>query len=299
MKRSIALTALTTLFVTTGTGLAQEAVTIKLRERGNGDAAVVKRSENVVTKMTVTDGAGQVVLDNRELKTEIAEYTETILKREPGKLPTKLTRAYTKAQSGKDKKLDDLALAGKTVVIEKKGDKYGFTYKDGGELDGSALAALKKDFGKKTDSSAEIEKLVLPKSAVKPGESWKIDMAKIVAEIAKDGGMDLDTAKATGKGTLVKAYKKDGRQFGVMAFKMDVPIVSIGKGQGQLKFAAGAKITLDLTFDVCIDGTSETGEMKMTMKMGGNATFPSAPGATANMDVTVTVTQGQQEAAKK
>ena len=103
-------------------------------------------------------------------------------------------------------------------------------------------------------------------------------MPKIVAELAKQGDMELDGAKSTGEGTLVKAYKKDGRQFGAMKFKMEMPVVTIGKGKEELKFTAGAKIVIDLTLDGCIDGSADAGSMKMKMLMTGAAMVPQAPG---------------------
>jgi hypothetical protein len=124
-------------------------------------------------------------------------------------------------------------------------------------------------------------------------------MSKIVPELAKQGGMELDEARSTGKGMLVKAYKKDGRQFGEMKFKMEMPVLTIGKGKEQLKFMAGSKIALDLTIDVCIDGTADAGTMKMKMLMTGVAAVAAAPGATATLNVVVDAVQTQEEAAKK
>jgi hypothetical protein len=299
MKCSVAWAVLVGLFVWTNAGHAQQAITIKLKDRGEGESLLVKRNEKTTTKVKVTDGGGNVLVDQKEIKTDIQEYQETTLKREAGKNATKLVRAYGKVRAGKDEQLEDGALQSKTVVIEKKGDKYTFTYKDGASVEGEAEAALIKDFSKKSDSSSELEKLVLPAQPVKAGESWKIDMRKIVTELAKVGAMELDGAQATGKGTLVKAYKKDGRQFGEMKFKMDMPIVTIGQGKEQLKFAADARIGIVMTFDVCVDGTSEAGTLKMKMTMGGNATIPSAPGATATLDVVMDATQIHEDATKK
>ena len=124
-------------------------------------------------------------------------------------------------------------------------------------------------------------------------------MPLIVKEISKAGAMDLDGAKSTGQGTLVKAYKKDGRQFGEMKFQMEMPIRTIGDGKGQLKFSAGAKIVMEILFDVCIDGTSESGTMKMRMNMTGTAAFPQMPGATATLNVVMNGLQSGQEAPKK
>ena len=297
MKRCAALAILAGLFVGAGAGQAQ--VTIKLKERGEGEAALVKKNETTSSKVTVADGQGNVVLDQKEVKTEIVEYKETVFKRKPGKAVTKLQREYGKVQSGKDGALEDGALAGKTVLIEKVLDKFVFTYKDGEAVEGDAATALTKDFSKKSDSNAELEKLVLPTKAVKTGESWKIDMPKIVEELIKQGPMELDGAKSKGEGKLLKTYKKNGALYGEMLFKMVMPILTIGKGQQQLKFSDGAKIVMDMAFDVCIDGTSEAGTLKLKMLMVGTATVPAAPGTVATLNVSVDATQVQIDATKK
>jgi hypothetical protein len=297
MKRYSALLVVTALFVGAATLPAQEGITIKLKERGEGEAALIKKKETTNTKVKVTDGKGNVVVDRTETKTELQEYTETILKRQDGKLPTKLERAYSKAQTTQDDKTSDGPLHGKTVLIEKKGEKYTFTYKDGTEVTDKALEALARSFEKKSEESAEIEKMVLPKGPVKVGQSWKIDMPKIVAEFAKQGEMALDADKATGNGTLVKAYKKNGQQYGEMKFKMEMPVMSIGKGNQQLKFMAGAKIAMDLTLDGCIDGTADAGLMKMKMIITGTA--DGGAGALVMLNLNVDATQSQEETAKK
>ena len=299
MSRNAALAALAGLLVWTSAIQAQQAFTVKLKDSGEGDVAVVKKNDTTVTMVTVVDGAGQVLVDKSDTKTEEREFKDTILKQEAGKPVTKRLREYIKAQSGQDGKVEDGVLQGKTFIIEKKADQYLFTDKDGEAVAGAVKAALQKEFAKKGDADATMEKLVLPKEAVKAGESWKIEMPMIVKEISKEGGMVLDVAKSTGQGTLVRAYQKDGRQFGEMKFKMEMPIDTIGEGKGQLKFSSGAKIVMDINFDVCIDGTSATGVMKMKMNMAGTATFPLMPGPSATLTVVMNGTQSIQEATKK
>jgi hypothetical protein len=297
MKRYAALSVLAVLFVGVAAAPTQEAITIKLKELGEGEAALIKKKETITTKVKVSDGNGNLVVDKKEIKTEIQEYKETIHKRQAGKSATKLERVYSKAQLTQDDESSDAPLHGKTVFIEKKGEEYTFTYEGGGEVTGKALDALMKDFSKKREDSAELEKLVLPKGAVKVGQTWKIEMPKIVEDLSKQGAMEVDAAKSTGQGTLVKAYKKNGRQFGEMKFKMEMPVMKIGKGVEQLKFTAGAKIALDLTIDACIDGTADAGSMKMKMIMTGMADV--GGGATVMLDVLVDAAQTQEEAAKK
>lgn len=293
-------------FLSVGVGLGQtqdtqptKAFTIKLKERGEGESALVKRHEVLRSKVTVADGGGNVVLDQSETNHEVMEYSETLVKDGIGNAATEFLRSYTKAQTGKDEKLEDAGLQGKTIKIVKNGDGYSFTYKDGGKLEGRALEVLTKEFAKKSEENTNIERLILPQGPVKSGESWKLDMDKIITDLSTNAPLEVDATKAKGEGKLVKVYKKDARQFGVMTFKMDMPLKSIGKGQEQMKFGPDAKVALDITFDVCIDGTTETGTLTMKMLMIGNATIPNAPGTSASLNMTAEGTVTHQEITKK
>jgi len=286
VKHNIARAALVCILAGSA-AQAQDAVTIKTKTTSEGESVLISKNSTATSKIKITDGKGNVVVDLTTVEGEKADFKETILKREGAKTPTKLEREYTKAEKSKDANTIDLELAGKTVVIEKKGDKYDFAFKGGAAVTGQALFALGKEFAKKSDSAAEIEKLVLPKNAVKPGDSWKLEMGPIVKELAKggEGEVALDATGATGSGTLTKSYKKDGKLFGVMQFKLDVPVNTIGKGQGLMKFEAGAKLVMDLNLDVCIDGTAEGGAMKMKLVLAGNASLAGLPGGSAVLSV--------------
>jgi hypothetical protein len=298
MKRTQLILALAALFVVSAALQAQETYTIKLKERGEGETAVIKRKETTSTKVVVSVGGNQVV-DTREIKSEVKEFKEQYLKLDDKKIATKLQREYAKVELTKDNKKEEGALAGKTVIIEKKGNAYDFTYKNGDKVEGQAAAELAIEFGKKKQESAVLEKLMLPPGAVKVGDTWKIDVAKIAELFGKDEAVGLDVKKSVSEGKLIKAYKKDGRQFGVMKFKLDMPLDYIGKGKEQLKFTSGAKMIVDIDFDVCIDGGSENGVMTMKMNMKGMATLAALEGATAMMDVSVDGSQVIENAPKK
>jgi hypothetical protein len=282
------------LLMSTSVGQAQ--FTIKLKERGEGESAVIQQDKTSSTKVKVTDAAGNVLADKSGASRDVKEFKETILARQPGKQPTNLTRQYLKAQTVVDEKVTDGPLHGKTVNIVKKGKMYEFTYADGDKVEGAAAAALIEEFSKKSDAPGEIEKMVLPPTAVKAGESWKIDMAKIVAEFTKDGNLKLDADKATGQGTLVKAYKKGKTQFGELKWTMEMPLLATGQGKKQLTFKAGAKMVIELHLDACIDGTSEAGTLKMKMNLAGTGM---ASGNTVVMSASVDGTQVQHDGAKK
>ena len=277
MKRWIALPVWASLVLGAGTASAQDAVKIILKDRGEGDTVLVKKNETTTAKVKLVDAQGNVLVDKDENKIEKTEYKETILKREGKKLPTKIERDYLQGQIIKDGKAEDLPLQGKTVLIEKTGSVYGYSFKGGAELTGAAAAMLKKEFSRKTDADPEWEKLLLPKTAVKPGDSWKLELGPIVKEIFKGGDAAGDEAKAEGTGTLLKAYNKGRKQYGIMQFKLEVPLTSVGKAPQQMKFTTGAKMLIEVNMDVCIDGTSESGTMKVQMNMVGSATLPQLP----------------------
>lgn len=302
MKHNIVAAALVCILVEAAAGHAQEAVAIKIKTTGEGDSVLVSKNGKVTSKIKITDGQGNVIIDQSIVEAEKADFKETILQRDGTKTPTKLERAYAKAEKSKDDNTTDLELAGKTVVIEKTAGKYAFAFKGSDAVTGQALIALTKEFAKKTDNEAEIEKLVMPKNPVKPGESWKLDLAPIVKEIGKsgDGEIEMDAATATGTGTLTKYYKKeDGKLFGVMQFKLDIPVKTIGKGPGLMKFDGAAKMVLDLNLDVCIDGTAEAGTMKMKMVLAGNATLAGLPGGIAALSIVAEETVVNRDPAKK
>ena len=93
--------------------------------------------------------------------------------------------------------------------------------------------------------------------------------------------MDKDKLEATGK--LVKTYKKDGKQFGVIDLKVSAPITGLGE-KSPVKVKDGSMV-VTMAGDGCIDGTSAEGKSTMVMKFtveGG------VQGADLKVDATVT-----------
>jgi hypothetical protein len=70
-----------------------------------------------------------------------------------------------------------------------------------------------------------------------------------------------------------------------MKYQIEVLVKAAGQGQPQLKFPDGAKVLMDITLDACIDGTAETGTMRMKMSMSGVAAMPQLKGTTIKLDV--------------
>jgi hypothetical protein len=292
MKRYASLAALAGLLFWVGAALAQEAVTIKLKDKAEGAAYQVEKNESgtVTTKVTVM---GQNKEDTKKLS-ETTAYKETVLKLDDKKHATKLEREYTKAEKTTDGKAEKSPLSGKTVVIEKKGDKFTFTFKDGGEVEGEAAEGLNKEFNKNAHDD-DLDKLLLPTKAVKPGDEWKIDMKAVAQYFSAGEDLDVDGDKATGTGKLLKVYKKDGKQFGEIMVKLEMPVKSLGKGNMKIDAEKGSKVVLSGTMDVCIDGSASTGSLKAKMLMDVSA-MP--PGASVTLKVDVDSQTAQTELKK-
>src|SRR5262249_44805917 len=152
-------------------------------------------------------------------------------------------------------------LAGKTVTIEKTGEKYEFKFADGSALGEAATEILDKEINEKSDAGDEI---FTPKKPVKVGETWSADLALAAKDLAKSGlTIDADKSKATVK--LTKVYDKNGSKFGSMEVKMEL-IVTKASGKGQeIPMKDGSKLVIEGTLDGCIDGSSPAGESKVKM----------------------------------
>ena len=272
---------------------AQEAFTLKLKETRVGDKVLISKTLKETNTVKIQDDKGATLFDKSEDGGIVMEFKETCLKREPKKRPTHVEREYVKAQQTKDGKTENLALQGKTIVIDKKGDKFTYHYKDGQEVPAAAAGELAKEFGRAEDQT--LARLLLPNAAVKVGEGWKIDMEAVVNNVKGDE-IGVDAAKATGTGSLLKVYKKDGLQFGAIQIKMMIPVKSIGKAQAKVD---NGMIKFDGTFDFCIDGTSENGTLIMKTVISGSSAVEKLPGAKMVFDVIQVGTETHTELTRK
>jgi hypothetical protein len=271
--------------------VAEDTYTIKVKKSAKGDVGLLSKDETEENH-TVIMKDGKVLQQMNEVKKDSAKYKEEILEGDGDKPPTKLRRAYDKAQStGTDGKSKDLPYQGKTLLIEKKGGKTSFKIDGGDELDPKDVPNLVKEF-KKDDEAYKLQELFLPKNAVAVGETWKLNKDVVKKLLGNEDGIKSDVEKASATGKLVKAYKKDGKQFGVLQFDFEIPIQSAGG----LQFAQGAKATLNIVADVCIDGTADVGTMTGKFALKGDATAPG--GIAAQFDVTSNTQETRSEVKK-
>jgi hypothetical protein len=241
-------------------------VTIKVKQPGPGDKVKETKTETTTQKVSAT--VMGMDMTKEEQATSKFVYTEEVVSKPAGaRRATKLRRVYEKAEVTKDGEKQNVGLDGKTVVIEKSGDGYTITV-DGNEPAGLAAELLKKEFRKEKQVTEED---LLPKQPVKVGGTWKIDLDKFAKDA--EGELEMDVARSTGTGKLVKVYDKGGKKFGVMEVTFDLAVNKLGGGGGQeVELKAGSKMKLVAVMDACIDGSANevTGKVTATGDLTGS-----------------------------
>lgn len=260
--------------------MAQQKFDIVLKKPAKGENLQVEKSDAEDTKVHLVDANGQVQNDlSQGKKVTNFTYRQTILVQgENDRPPTKLQRHYTKAEVVSANMNTTLPYQGKTVLIEKKEDKYRFDIEGGAELTGKDAAELDREFNKKNPGGPDFEKMMLPGRPVAVGDSWNVDTAPLIADLKRSGDIvpDADKFKVTVK--LTRAYKKDGRQFGVLHLDMVMPIKAIGDKGKVNAVKPGALMRMIADLDVCIDGSSSIGTLKGQINADMTLPIPEQPG---------------------
>jgi hypothetical protein len=293
MKRCVSLALVAGLAVGTAAAPADEAHTIKRKEPGAGDTVQVERTDTLKAT-TLLVAKGTKLIDKTDTTVETSAYKETVLERDGAKVPTKLERAYTKAQVTAGGPAGDLPYRDKTVVIEKKGDRYTFTYKGGAELKGEAQL-LDLEFNRTPADRGELDRPPPPPRAVKVDEEWKLDLDALLKPLEKGADLGFDAAKATGTGKLLKVYKKDDKTFGELRYTVKVPLTSFGQGKLKMTVKDGSTATFEVRQDVCIDGTSDAGVVRSKTELTAKGMVPTPQG---DGELTLTVLREVQETRK-
>jgi hypothetical protein len=280
MKYNVRL-ATVLLFLASGARADEpKTYTIKFKEGGKGDAVLIKNTDTIKSRLKLVDSDGKTVQDEQHTLKTTDIFEETILEK-PAKetYATHLKRKYTKARSTQNGEERKLPFEGKTVLIEKKDGKYQFRI-DGKELTGEEAKELDEEFNKERPEKRANE-IFAPKNPVKLNETWKVDPELLLKSLLKEGGMEIDKAKAVATGKLTKVYQKDGRQFGVMSFRIKLPIKSFAPEGKKVEKVAG-QMTMVMTVDGCIDGSAEAWNLKGSMEAAVKGTI-SENGVQLNM----------------
>jgi hypothetical protein len=285
-----------------------DAYEIKIKKSDKGAVIQQKKESSEESHLKVEGPGGKALADKNDSKTTIEEYKETILEKVKGKRPTKVRREYAKAviKSGEDEK--PLAYDGKTLLIEKKDGKYHFTIEGGEKLKDKDAEALSRSFNKPVgddDEGNEVEKVILPKKPVAVNGTWKIDIEDLSKAMSKDDSQPfpIDKSKASGQGKLLRAYKKDGRQYGVFDINVNLPLKGdfpLSKDQ-KAPIQPGSKMTLHAKVDACIDGTSSdsVSETAMSIDLVALISTPGGQELKMNLKVSQKGKENEKDLSKK
>ena len=201
-------------------------------------------------------GSNQTIKREKRL-----EYTEHILEIPEGAtLPSRLTRTYSIAQAtdAKSGQMQPYSFQGKTMTIEKRGVFYQYTV-DKKPLPQSETLEFDREF--KSADKVRIDAL-FPDVPVKVGEHWPLSR-EILPAIGIES-RDVDFSKSMLSAKFTRAYTIDGKQWGQIAFDVELVIDpdivggKIRREEGTVKYSG--------TFDVVIDGSARDSIMKGTVK---------------------------------
>jgi hypothetical protein len=270
MTRSL-FTALAALALLPASAPAQETYRIVLKQPGKDEHALYRRVERVRIEVEAGDGKDKDKQHREEKGLDLA-FREQVLQPPSGPGDKgNLRRHYSRAQRIQNGQQRTLRYEGRTLLIEPKGKggRYTFrTWVDGADMNGSE--ELDEEFNGKMPQLPSLGNAwLLPREAVRVGESWKIDPAPFLKILAKPSELTIHADRATGVGKLVRAYRKDGRQYGVLDLRIEVSPKSISADKVTVKLKSG-KWTFRLLLDGCIDGSSTAyrlkGGMEATLK---------------------------------
>jgi hypothetical protein len=263
MRRVAFVGAVVVVLATSVAG--QEAVEVKFDKPRVGERLRVTVSEMRTTKRVVT-GKGKDQNTTDTVEKELVYGDEILAVMEGAYKPTKLKRTFEKAVVTVNGKKIALPLEDNTVLIEKKGERYVFTI-DGKAVEGDSAQLLEGEFNRPGKENPR--DLFLPNKPVKPGETWALDADKI-ARSMRDQNLKVDKAKIEATGKLVRAYKVGSAQFGVLEITFSAPITDL-VGPAKEKIKEGS-MSVSVTGDGCIDGTSPQGKSTVTTKLRLSAT---------------------------
>jgi hypothetical protein len=255
-------------------GAGEPTYTIKIKKTAADLTEQVDKTEQSTERLKIVDNNGNALKEEDKKTGHHYVYRQTVLEMKAGAAkPTRLKRQYTKATISQGGETTKLRYEGKTVLIEKKGDRYIFRLEGDEELTGEDAKQLDKEFNKKSDiTEAELQKLVLPPGPVKVNESWKVNPAPLTKVLE---GMELNLDKTTATGKLTRAYRKDRRQFGVIVLQLNLVPKAMNKDGMTFAFQPNSKIAMQVTIDGCIDGSTTTATMAFTGDMAIEALLPS------------------------
>jgi hypothetical protein len=261
MARTIPLTLCLGLAFAGSQARAQEAYTIRLKPPGDGETT--RYEDTLTTEMTTrqTDASGHDVAGRRDRSVRRAVYQETVLQRDPATGAVRsLRRRCDTATLEVNKKETHLPYHGRIFTVERGPDGCRVRF-EGTPPPDEFVRELEEGFARKKEANLLEE--MLPRKAVRPGETWSFDPRPLLQAWPKPSQVRLNEDGTVGTGKLVKVLRQDGRLFGVLEFGVEVPVLEVDFGTRGAALEPGARMTVMLNVEGCIDGTASTFALRM------------------------------------
>jgi hypothetical protein len=264
---------------------------VKIKLPGLGDKSLVKSTSNWEAEFKVLDDGGNAIVDAKELKVKKFVFSEVGLERaQAGDELVRVKRKYEHAERKIKDTRETLPFQGKTVLIEKKDGRFQFQIENDEVIEGKDAEELNEEFNK-----GGLRKFVtdhfLPRKLVKVNEKWTFDVAPLARAFSGDGKIEIDDAKSTGSGKLLKAYQKNGKQFGVIQVTIEFPVTQFVGGDDNAKHATkNSKLTIQLEADCCIDGTLDVAVFKGAIRGNVRAEGITIDGVSRTLAITLNAT---------
>jgi len=283
MRRSLAF--ILTLLLGTPIAHGQESVALRFKkDAGPGGTVFVEKRETIKARTRlISPKTGEAQEDNQQSKIVALKYRETILERAPSdKEATRLRRVYETATVKEAGEPTPLPIQGKTILIEKIDDQYRFRFEDGRELTPREAEALADEFQNAARPRLDLDEL-FAKDAVRIGETQQINPRLLVKLFRPlTGPRMIDEFKPKSEWKLVRAYRKDGRQYGVLELRINLPLQELiafpgikTKPAGEKLFLRpGAALRVVLTVDGCLDAGAIDLTTSINTSLDGTAEVP-------------------------
>lgn len=250
------------LAVLVGGASGQDAVTFKEYAYKVGDRTRTTKTEDNTTVTTVAAPGKEQAKKSVKKKKTLVYVTEVVDVGPDATKPAVRRRTYETAVEEMDGVETKLLLHGKTVTVERRGEKYTFTA-DGVALDAAAAKELESEFTKKGGVG---DGKLFPKTAVKPGDSWDLTETFVQELGSPDSPFAIAPKGAVVTGKLLSTTKKGPTTFGDIEVTADLPLAEL-RGKQPLKLNTGSRWKTAMKGTGALDGTVPEGNSTATMKI--------------------------------
>jgi hypothetical protein len=224
-----------------------------------GKSLVHQSKGKTVSRTKILNDEGKLLKDIKEDSTEEIEYTYTLLALNKESAPVKYKRFYKTAKTSGGKNAGPRSYQGRTVLFEKRDGKFHVSVEGKPPLAAKYLKYLVDQANDKSDNS--LLKILLPKKATRVGDTWTVPAKLLASELP----IEFEIAKAKAEGKLLKVYKKGEKTWGIMEWKLTLPVNKIEP----FKFNRPVPLKLTWKFEGVIDGSSATTISFRSFKLEG------------------------------